>query len=48
MLEELKASGFVGFFKDRPEMEDSPAFARHLRERVRQSLDSLPPDESED
>jgi len=31
MLEELRATGFIGMWKDRKDIEDSTAFVQHLR-----------------
>jgi hypothetical protein len=39
LLEELKASGFIGAWKDRTDIGDSVEFARRLRERAQRRLD---------
>lgn len=39
LLDELRASGFVGAWKDRTDIGDSVEFARRVRERAQQRLD---------
>jgi hypothetical protein len=39
MLEELQATGFIGMWKDREEVQDSTAFVQQLRERIQVRAD---------
>ena len=45
MLEELRATGFIGMWKDREDMEDSTAFVQHLREQIQVRADRSGPAE---
>jgi hypothetical protein len=44
MLAELRATGFVGMWKDRKDIRDSSTFARQLRQRVQTRADRRPAD----
>ncbi len=43
MLEELRATGFIGMWKDRKDIEDSTAFVQHLREQIQLQADRTAP-----
>src|SRR5713101_4118086 len=45
MLEELRATGFIGMWKDREDIKDSTAFVQHLREQIQIRADRAAPDE---
>jgi hypothetical protein len=43
MLAELRATGFIGMWKDRKDIEDSAAFVQQLREQIQLRADRTPP-----
>jgi hypothetical protein len=45
MLEELRATGFIGMWKDREDIQDSTAFVEHLREQIQRRADRVAPAE---
>jgi hypothetical protein len=44
MLDELRATGFIGMWKDREDMRDSTAFVQRLREEIQVRADRVPPE----
>jgi hypothetical protein len=43
MLEELRATGFIGMWKEREDINDSTAFVQHLREQIQVRADCAAP-----
>jgi hypothetical protein len=45
MLDELRATGFIGMWKDREDIQDSTDFVQHLREQIQRRADRGEPPE---